>query len=153
RSISLFDPGYSHGETMPAKLRLPLWGEYTMAVEIAPHLAESQMLDFLHPENFRQWPERYRPQMRFRGFRRSLLSTLRYYLPDDWSKHYACLGQRRLPVFVVWGKHDRDVPFSLSSELLAAVPGAEFLPVDDAAHVPFLEHPEIVNPALLRFLG
>jgi pimeloyl-ACP methyl ester carboxylesterase len=29
---------------------------------------------------------------------------------------------------------------------------SEFLPVDDAAHLPFIEQAEIVNPALVTFL-
>jgi pimeloyl-ACP methyl ester carboxylesterase len=43
RTLSLFDPGYSHGQIMPAKLRLPVWGEYTMAVEIAPREARNDV--------------------------------------------------------------------------------------------------------------
>ena len=152
RTLTLFDPGYSHGQEMPAKLGEPFWGEYRMAVEIAPHLAESQLTDFAHPERFPNWPAQYRPQMKYKGFRTSLLSTLRYYLKDDWSSLYSCVGKSSTPVFLVWGKKDLDVPFSTSREVLAAVPRAEFLPVDDSAHVPFLEHPEIVHPALIDFL-
>ncbi len=153
RTVSLFDPGYSHGEALPSRLSLPGLGEYNMMVDVAPALPEDQMADFLHPEKFPDWINRYRPQMRYKGFRRALLSTLRYYAVSDWSKEYSCLGGRNLPVFLVWGKADRDVPFRLSSEVRSVIPKAQFLPIDDAAHVPFLEHPEIVNPALVRFLA
>jgi pimeloyl-ACP methyl ester carboxylesterase len=44
------------------------------------------------------------------------------------------------------------VPFETSEAVRRAVPQSVFLPVDDAAHVPFWEHAEIVNPALLEFL-
>jgi pimeloyl-ACP methyl ester carboxylesterase len=90
--------------------------------------------------------------MQYKGFRAALLSTLRHYLTSDWSQEYTCLGGRPTPVFLVWGKHDRDVPFEVSKDVLAAIPRAEFLPVEDAGHVPFLEHPEIVEPALEKFL-
>jgi pimeloyl-ACP methyl ester carboxylesterase len=36
--------------------------------------------------------------------------------------------------------------------LRKAIPQAEFHAIDDAAHVPFYEHPEIVNPMLIEFL-
>ena len=92
------------------------------------------------------------PQMRYSGFRRALLSTLRNYLAENWSKAFACVRLATAPVFLVWGRTDRDVPFSLSREVLAAIPRARFLPAADAAHVPFLEQPEVVNPVLPRFL-
>ena len=153
RTVSLFDPGFSHGQPMPPNLRLPFWGEYTMAVQIAPHLAENQLSDFLHPTQFPDWPARYRPQMKYKGFRASLLSTLRNYLAEDWSQGFSCIGAANTPVFLVWGKKDRDMPFEVSRQVLAVLKNAEFLPVEDAAHVPFLEHPEIVNPPWLAFLG
>ena len=151
-TLSFFDPGYSHGQPVPSKLKMPLLGEYVMAVDIAPKLPENQMADFDHPERFPDWSDRYRPQMRFKGFRAALLSTIRNYIPADWSKEYACVGAGTAPVLLVWGKDDRDVPFDTSREVRAAIPRAQFLPVDDAAHVPFLEHPEIVHPAFLDFL-
>lgn len=153
RTLSLFDPGFSHGQQMPAKLRLRWWGEYTMAVDIASHLAESQMNDFAHPDRFPHWVEMYRPQMKYKGFRASLLSTLRNYLSEDWSKYYDCVGKTNIPVFLAWGKQDRDVPFEVSREVQALIPRTEFLPVEDAAHVPFIERPEVVYPAFLGFLS
>ncbi len=152
RTLTFFDPGFSHGQRIPAKLKIPLLGEYTMAVDLAPSLPDAQKNDFVHPDRFPDWPDRFRPQMRFKGFRRAILSTLRYYLPADWSKDFACVGQGTAPVLLVWGKADRDVPFETSREVLAAIPRAQFLPVDDSAHVPFLEHPEIVDPAFVNFL-
>ncbi|MBZ5600887.1 MAG: alpha/beta hydrolase [Acidobacteriia bacterium] len=152
RSLAFFDPGYSHGRTAPWKLRMPLLGEYIMAVDIAPGLPESQKNDFDHPDRFPEWPDRFRPQMRFKGFRAAILSTLRNYFAEDWSKSFACAGQGTAPVLLVWGKDDRDVPFETNREVRAAIPRAQFLAVDDAGHVPFLEHPEIVHPAFVQFL-
>jgi pimeloyl-ACP methyl ester carboxylesterase len=66
------------------------------------------------------------PQMRYSGFRRALLSTLRNYLAENWSKAFACVRLATAPVFLVWGRTDRDVPFSLSREALAAIPEPDF---------------------------
>ena len=152
RTASFFDPGYSHGQKIPWKLRMPLVGEYVMAVDIAPGLPESQTRDFDHPERYPEWADRFRPQMRFKGFRAAILSTLRNYLAEDWSKPFACLGSGSAPVLLVWGRDDRDVPFDTNRDVRAAIPRAQFVAVDDAGHVPWLEHPEIVNPALIGFL-
>ena len=152
RSLTFFDPGFSHGRQIPWKLRMPLLGEYLMAVDIAPGMPDSQKGDFDHPEKFPDWPDRFRPQMRFDGFRAAILSTMRNYFAEDWSKSFACVGQGSAPVLLVWGKDDRDVPFATSNEVRAAIPRAQFLAVDDAAHVPFLEHPEVVDPVFVDFL-
>ena len=137
---------------MPFKIRTPMLGEYAMAVEIAPRLPQSQMADFFHPEKFPDWPDRYKPQMRYRGFRRALLSTLRDYLAEDWSTSFACAGRAAVPILVVWGREDRDVPFALSREVLAALPQAGFLPSTIRRTCPS-ERPEIVNPRMLDFLS
>jgi pimeloyl-ACP methyl ester carboxylesterase len=153
RTATFFGPGYSHGQPMPDKLKYPIWGEYTMAVQIAPHLPEAQRNDFLHPEKFPDWPNRYRRQMQYFGFRASLLSTLRNYLAEDWSKYYDCLGRQNVAVFLVWGKADRDMPFEVSKDVLKALPRAEFFAESNAAHVPFLETPEVVQPRFFDFLA
>jgi len=57
-----------------------------------------------------------------------------------------------VPAYLIWGKEDRDVPASLSGEFKKLMPKAELLVVEDAAHVPFLERPEVVLPVLLRFI-
>jgi len=57
------------------------------------------------------------------------------------------------PVLLIWGKDDKDTPIELSKKILEAVPQAEFHPVDDAAHIPHYEHPDIVNPIVLGFLS
>ena len=152
-TVSFFDPGYSKGgQQIPFRLRAPILGEFNFET-MAGAFPRNQLADFKHPEKFPTWPNRYLLQMQFRGFRRALLSTLRNYVATDWSKDYACVGGQSTPVFLVWGKSDRDVPFETSKEVLAAIPRAQFLPVEDAAHVPFIEHPEIVNPAMLQFLS
>ncbi|HEV2447723.1 MAG TPA: hypothetical protein VGS58_17450, partial [Candidatus Sulfopaludibacter sp.] len=91
-------------------------------------------------------------QMRYKGFRRAILSTIRHYLTRDTRGDYRRLGASGKPVLLVWGRKDQDVPFATSEAVRRDLPQAGFLPVDDAAHVPFYEHPEVVNPALLAFL-
>ncbi len=152
RRVLLFDPGYWKDFPLPFALRTPLLGEYNMAVTIAPGLPQSQWADFLHPERYPHYLDPYYTQMRYRGFRRALLRTLRNYLSKDVTGEFAALGRGGKPVLLVWGKADQDVPFELSEKVRSAVPQAEFHPVDDAAHIPHYEHPEIVNPVVIDFL-
>jgi len=56
-------------------------------------------------------------------------------------------------VLLIWGQEDRMVPFETSEQVLAAMPQAEFHPIDDAGHIPHYEKPDVVNPLLIEFLN
>jgi len=152
RSVTLIGPGYLSGGRLPWKLREPMIGEYTMAVSIAPTLPDSQREDLYHQERFPEYVEKYRPQMRYIGFRSALLSTLRHYIVVDSTRDYRRLGQAGIPVLLIWGRFDRDVPVAVSDKIHAAVPQAQFHVIEDSAHVPHYEHPEVVNPLIIDFL-
>lgn len=152
RSVTLIGPGYLSGGRLPFRLGEPILGEYTMAVSVAPGLAESQREDLYHPERFPEYVEKYRPQMQYKGFRSALLSTLRHYIVADSSGDYRRLGQTGIPVLLIWGRYDRDVPLAVSEKIRAEIPKAQFHVIDDSAHVPHYEHPEVVNPILVTFL-
>jgi pimeloyl-ACP methyl ester carboxylesterase len=152
RKVVLIDPGFTRGFTPPWPLRAPLVSDFLMCVKIAPTFASSQRDDFLHPERFPDYFAKYEPQMKYRGWRRALLSTIRDFLSQDTQPAFEQLGKSGKPVLLIWGRADQDVPFAVSDEVRKAIPQAEFHPIDDAAHVPFYEHPEIVNPMLIDFL-
>ena len=153
RTLSLLDPVYGPGHKPPFHLRAPLLGEYFMGVFMAPSLPEAQREDFYHPERFPSWPDQYRVQMQYRGFRRALLSTIRTYFARDVREDYRRVGQSGRPVLLIWGKEDRTVPLARSAEILRAIPQAEFHTIEETAHLPHYERPEIVNPMLVRFLN
>jgi len=152
RRLLLFDPGIWTGKPLPLGLRLPVIGTYNMTVVVAPGLPESQWTDFVHPERYPHYLDPYREQMRYRGFSRALLETLRNYIAQDVSGEYRQLGKSGKPVLLVWGKLDKDTPIQLSAQVRAAVPQAQFHPIDDAAHIPQYERPEVVDPIVLDFL-
>jgi pimeloyl-ACP methyl ester carboxylesterase len=152
RRVLLFDPGYWTGISLPYGLRFPVLGTYNMAVAVAPGLPKSQWADFLHPERYPHYLDSYMDQMRYRGFRRAILETLRNYLTSDVTGEYPRLGMSGKPVLLIWGRSDQDVPIELSAEIRKAIPQAEFHPIDDAGHIPHYEHPEVVNPIVIEFL-
>jgi pimeloyl-ACP methyl ester carboxylesterase len=152
RKVVLFDPAYGKGSPPPWQLRTPLLGDFIIDVQIAPTMADSQREDFVHPERYPDYFAKYAPQMRYKGFRRAILSTICNFFPVDNTGAFAQLGMSGKPVLLVWGRADQTVPYSLSDEVRKAIPHAEFHPIDDAGHVPFYEHPEVVNPILIDFL-
>ncbi len=153
RHVMLFDPGYFTGNRGPWALRAPLLGEYNMAVTIAPGLAKAQWRDFVHPERYPHYLDPYYAQMRYRGFRYALLQTLRNYVSTNTTADFDALGKSGKRVLLIWGRGDKDTPIELSETVRAAIPQAELHVIEDAAHVPHYEHPEIVNPIVTRFLA
>jgi pimeloyl-ACP methyl ester carboxylesterase len=143
--VVLVDPVYNFGK--------PDFSPYiTTFKELigAEKRALSQMEDFKYPDKHPTWVDQYTPQMEYKGFRHALVST-QYNYDFNPKESYAALNAKNKPVMLIWGREDKSVPFSFSNSVNAVLK-SEFLPVDDAAHLPFLEQPDIVNPALVTFL-
>jgi pimeloyl-ACP methyl ester carboxylesterase len=66
----------------------------------------------------------------------------------------ARLGQVRVPTLVVMGTKDPDWPDATAeARFVADALHAELLLVPGAGHYPMAEYPEVVNPALVSFVG
>jgi len=108
--------------------------------------------DFRQPEEFAEYLAKYRVQMRYVGFKRAILATIRSGFLNDMTAAYRRVGQQKRPVLLIWGREDKAIPFSLSEQAREAIPQVEFHAIDDAGHVSHYERPEIVNRILLEFL-
>ncbi len=56
------------------------------------------------------------------------------------------------PMLLIWGEEDRSVPIEIG-EKAAALLGLKLVRIPAAAHAPYYERPDVVNPILLRFLA
>jgi pimeloyl-ACP methyl ester carboxylesterase len=63
------------------------------------------------------------------------------------------LASIAVPALVVHGAEDAIFGPDVGRELASMIPGARFLLVEEAGHLPSLERPEVVNEALLDFLA
>lgn len=95
---------------------------------------------------------RYVEQMKYFGFKRALLSTLRSGMLDEDLELFRRLGQSDKPVLLIWGKEDQTVPFKHSETFCRLVPQTQFHPIDQARHIPHFERPEVVSQILVEFL-
>lgn len=154
RRIVLVDPaGFPLKQPLAAGLiRISPLGEWLMDRFGEQILVKSLVKDMKYPERFPDYTERYRAQTRYAGFRRALLSTMRSGMLTSAAEAYRRVGEQGKPVLLLWGREDHTVPFSLSEQVRAAIPHAEFHAIDEAGHVPHLERPEVVNPILVEFL-
>jgi pimeloyl-ACP methyl ester carboxylesterase len=144
--VILVDPVYRFKNTDIAELVM----NYSMAVK-AEAMAGGQLEDFKYPELFPDWVSKYKNQMKFKGFRHSLISTIRNYPSDTIVANYTRLESLSKKVLLIWGKEDKTVTFDFSDSLRQKLQ-LDFLPVDDACHLPHLEKPLLVNSKIVSFL-
>lgn len=144
RTLVLLDPVAS-GSPLPGMLRTPVIGPWIWQVMRVPGMAEGQASDFLHPEQFPGWADRYRPQMRFKGFGRSLLRSARVMGETNFDSLYAGVARAGVPVLLIWGKQDQTVSVEKAEVLQRAIPSLEFVPVDSAGHLPAMEQAGVVR--------
>jgi len=116
-------------------------------------LISKQRDDFYSVEHCTdEYLQKYRAPMKFKGFKRAVLSGLRNMPLNDMAETYERVGRQERPVLLIWGRADRVTPFANSEQARRALPHAEFHAIDEAGHVPHYERPEIVNPILIDFL-
>ena len=76
RSLIYVDPAFRTPYALSPLESMPrVWSVLTAILD-ERSWADGQLDDFLHPERFPDWPERYRVQLQYRGFRRARLSDL-----------------------------------------------------------------------------
>ncbi len=154
RRLALFDPAGFPLPSSPAMklLYVPVLGEIAMAT-VGKRMMISGLPRELHGhEQLPIWADQYLKQMRYPGFLRAPLSTIRHGPIQTMADAYARVGRHPRPVLLVWGENDTLVPFATSDLVRAALPRAEFHAIEGVGHVPHLEQAELVNRILIDFL-
>jgi pimeloyl-ACP methyl ester carboxylesterase len=126
RSLILVDPVAGKSGGPPSGFRIPAVGPMAWQTFVVPTMADGQMSDFVHPDRFPDWTNRYREQMQFRGFGRALLSTLESRTGVAMDSVYHMVAAANVPVLLIWGEKDNTVPFANNASVRAAIPNAEF---------------------------
>jgi pimeloyl-ACP methyl ester carboxylesterase len=152
RTLTMVDPS-SKRAVLPWYLTTPGLGYFLFQVGRVPGMAEGQSSDFLHPELHPDWADKYRPQMRYRGFGRALYRSMLTLGAADFPGMYATIGKSGLPVLLVWGKQDPTVPFANSAIVQQGIPSLEFFAVDSSGHLPHIEQSAAFDARVLAFLA
>lgn len=133
-------------------LNVPILGEYLTNVYFASSLSRGQLDDFSKPEEHAEWPDKFKPQMKYKGFKRAILSTLRNYMNEDKLPAFSELGKLDKKVLLIWGENDKTTPFEGNLRIREVVE-CDFLSIKEAGHLPHLEYPELVHSKIIRFLN
>ena len=142
--VVMAGPGFIQRLPYMAEIfRLPLTGPLFVAlyapdawVKIGLRAAyfDPQLVD-------REHVARYAPCYRDRDAKRSLVETCRSLVPPDCEEIFGRYGNLRLPVLLLWGRHDRIVPLSQGQRLKEAIPGARLEVIEECGHNPQEEKP------------
>jgi pimeloyl-ACP methyl ester carboxylesterase len=79
-----------------------------------------------------------------------LRPTLVRVVNEDWR---AALAELRVPVLLVWGSADTEVPMRVAEEAMEILPDARLVTLEGAGHFPFLDQPEDFARVVGEFLG
>jgi pimeloyl-ACP methyl ester carboxylesterase len=153
RSLVLVDPVAGKSSTSNGPFDLPLVGGFLWQAMAVPSMPDGQASDFVDASRFPGWADRYRVQMRFHGFGRSLLETRRATAGMNTDTLYHGVSGTGVPVLLIWGAKDVTVPFERSASVRAAIPAAEFHAIEGAGHLPILEKAAFTDSLILAFLA
>jgi pimeloyl-ACP methyl ester carboxylesterase len=101
----------------------------------------------------KEYLEPYQVQMRYRGFKRALVSTISNGMLGDFSGLYRRVGEQKRPVQLIWGCQDSTITFEDIQIIQESMPDVEFHLFTDGGHLTHFEKPEAVNPILIKFLN
>lgn len=151
----LIDPAGAAEVPLPwylKALKLPLVGETLLGLLGNGALLRSMANDVFDPQSVAWFQERYKTQMRYHGFKRALLSTIRCGMLGSFAETYRAVGGLKIPTLCFWGENDQTVPFEHSRILLEYMPHAKLHAIPNCGHIPHFEKPQIVNPLIQNFL-
>jgi len=152
--IGLIAPaGYQMNEPLSMKLvKAPVLGELLMATVGDRMVLKGIKSAFENPGQLSEFGEKFKVQMKYRGYTPALLSTLRYKNMNDLEDVYQRVGKQKKPVLLLWGTKDQLLPLANSEKVREAIPHLEFHAIEGAGHNLNYETYPLVNPILIEFL-
>lgn len=151
----LIDPAGAKAVSLSPMLkavRMPGLGELFLGLFGSGSMVKGIASDLFTPELVEQFRAKYKIQMKYRGFKRAILSTMRNGMLNSFIESYRRVGALKKPTLIFWGRQDATIPFEHSADILAAMPHAELRVVENCGHIPHYERPGEVDEILLEFL-
>ena len=134
-------------------MKIPVLGEYLVHSIGTPMLRHTYRQVFVKAGDNKQTLDKFLLPGQFKGYKASLLSSLRHILNSDSGIPYRQLAvQMEFPAILIWGQEDDIVPYAYHRLFLEIFPGMPFYTIQAAGHCSQYEQAEAVNTILLDFL-
>ncbi len=89
-------------------------------------------------------------QFKFKGTTDAMISTITNYPMGNLEQDYVTVGKLKIPKILFWGSEDGS--FSNSKEVIEAMPGIQFVPIEEAGHSVVYSKADVINAKLIEFL-
>lgn len=154
--VIMAGPGYLQRLPIIAEIfRLPLTGPLFVSLYSPDAFVKVGLRVAYYDQGLvdREHVARYAPCYRNRDAKRALVETCRSLIPPDQDEIAARYGELRLPVLLLWGRHDKIVPLSQGTRLAAAIPGSRLEVIEECGHNPAEEKPAETLVIIDRFIS
>lgn len=125
--------------------RMPLLGEALMGGiggAVLRRATQRAMFDPKADADIHRW---FTAPVSIRGSKRAVLKSMRHFLSEDHSEHFRKAGELSVPKTLVWGRHDRILPFDYGEKVRNLIPSAGFTVFESSGHLPQYEEAEKFN--------
>ncbi|MDB2648397.1 alpha/beta hydrolase [Flavobacteriaceae bacterium] len=104
-----------------------------------PTISSGQLSDFKYPENYPLWDDKYEELLKFKGFARALISTLKNHKNLDLENKEISDSNKK--VYTIWGDSDSVVVYNdIKEKLNKLIPNRFEYTVPNSGHLPHIEN-------------
>ncbi|MEE1674802.1 alpha/beta hydrolase [Agarivorans aestuarii] len=137
-----------------APLPVPIIGEYFAYSFVIPSLPKRQLEDLSAPELALDWVAQFEPQLRYKGYRKAMLATVRGFMQEPMLDAYLAVAKLNIPSLILWGSADKILPYSQAQGVQKALgEHCQLQSIEGAGHALQYEYSEQVNQHIASFLA
>ena len=104
-----------------------------------PTISSEQLSDFKYPENYPLWDDKYEELLKFKGFARALISTVKNHKNLDLENKEISDSNKK--VYTIWGDSDSVVVYNdIKEKLNKLIPNRFEYIVPNSGHLPHIEN-------------
>ncbi|WP_319404667.1 alpha/beta hydrolase [uncultured Desulfosarcina sp.] len=134
-------------------LTIPLLGEILMSLFGQSFVIKSLLKGLYRKELEDDYRILLSEQMRYKGYLRSFLSTLRHCVFKDATEQYQIVGNLEIPVLLISGSEDSFITQHSRSRIRELIPTSKFSEISGSGHLPVFEKPEEVSHILINLIS
>ena len=104
-----------------------------------PTISSGQLSDFKYPENYPNWDDKYEELLKYNGFAKALISTLKNHVNLDSENKE--ISDSNKTVYTIWGDSDSVIVYNeIKNKLNKMLPNRFEYIVPNSGHLPHIEN-------------